>query len=164
MEPTPSYKPSKSADRDLNKKKQTKKHQRHKVSNDPLSLDATRIRVTMRCDVLCGGRKAESNERSRETFSVHLHASATHVLILPLGRRRRLYTARGHTTCTTCGESVPASNTHTHTHTHTFNGPFYGTTRVSRYQNPDRQPRQHPTTQFFTGKPVSKSPSDQKIE
>jgi len=24
--------------------------------------------------------------------------------------------------------------THTHTHTHTFNGPFSGTTRVSRYQ------------------------------
>ena len=23
---------------------------------------------------------------------------------------------------------------HTHTHTHTFNGPFSGTTRVSRYQ------------------------------
>jgi len=25
-------------------------------------------------------------------------------------------------------------STHTHTHTHTFNGPFSGTTRVSRYQ------------------------------
>jgi len=25
-------------------------------------------------------------------------------------------------------------NTHTHTHTHPFNGPFSGTTRVSRYQ------------------------------
>ena len=24
--------------------------------------------------------------------------------------------------------------THTHTHTHTFNGPFSGTTQVSRYQ------------------------------
>ena len=58
---------------------------------------------------------------------------------------------------------------------HTFNGPFSGTTQVSRYQKgktnldfteardsewhqlghaslhlaPDRQPRQHPTTQFF---------------
>ena len=26
------------------------------------------------------------------------------------------------------------NNTHTHTHTHPFNGPFSGTTRVSRYQ------------------------------
>ena len=26
------------------------------------------------------------------------------------------------------------SSTHTHTHTHTFNGPFSGTTQVSRYQ------------------------------
>jgi len=26
------------------------------------------------------------------------------------------------------------TNTHTHTHTHAFNGPFSGTTRVSRYQ------------------------------
>ena len=25
-------------------------------------------------------------------------------------------------------------HTHTHTHTHPFNGPFAGTTRVSRYQ------------------------------
>ena len=25
-------------------------------------------------------------------------------------------------------------HTHTHTHTHTFNGPFSGTTQVSRYQ------------------------------
>jgi len=29
--------------------------------------------------------------------------------------------------------TVPAC-THAHTHTHTFNGPFSGTTRVSRYQ------------------------------
>jgi len=65
-----------------------------------------------------------------------------------------------------------------HTHTHTFNGPFSGTTRVSRYQKgknqcgfywskrqwvavasagtyaslhlaPDRWPHQHPTTQFL---------------
>jgi len=27
-----------------------------------------------------------------------------------------------------------STHTHTHTHTHTFNGPFSGTTRVSRYQ------------------------------
>jgi len=68
---------------------------------------------------------------------------------------------------------------HTHTHTHSFNGPFSGTTRVSQYQKGkpiwilleqetvsgsgiswaictfapcSRQiPRQHPTTQFFTG-------------
>ena len=26
------------------------------------------------------------------------------------------------------------THTHTHTHTHTFNGPFFGTTQVSRYQ------------------------------
>jgi len=26
------------------------------------------------------------------------------------------------------------THTHTHTHTHTFNGPFSGTTQVSRYQ------------------------------
>ena len=26
------------------------------------------------------------------------------------------------------------THTHTHTHTHPFNGPFFGTTRVSRYQ------------------------------
>ena len=26
------------------------------------------------------------------------------------------------------------THTHTHTHTHPFNGPFYGTTRVSQYQ------------------------------
>ena len=26
------------------------------------------------------------------------------------------------------------SHTHTHTHTHPFNGPFSGTTKVSRYQ------------------------------
>ena len=55
--------------------------------------------------------------------------------------------------------SINISHTHTHTHTHTqpFNGPFSGTTQVSRYQKetvsgsgislhpaPDRQPRQHP--------------------
>jgi len=61
-----------------------------------------------------------------------------------------------------------------HTHTHPFNGPFSGTTQVSRYQNldfteardsewqwlgsaslhlaPDRQPHQHTTTLFFTGR------------
>ena len=69
--------------------------------------------------------------------------------------------------------------THTHKHTHPFNGPFSRTTQVSRYQKgktnldvteardsewqwhqleqtyaslhhaPDRQPSQHPTTQFF---------------
>jgi len=60
------------------------------------------------------------------------------------------------------------------THTHPFNGPFSGTTQVSRYQNldfteardsewqwlgsaslhlaPDRQPHQHTTTLFFTGR------------
>ena len=30
--------------------------------------------------------------------------------------------------------SASVTNTHTHTHTHPFNGPFSGTTRVSRYQ------------------------------
>jgi len=30
--------------------------------------------------------------------------------------------------------SLSLSHTHTHTHTHPFNGPFSGTTQVSRYQ------------------------------
>jgi len=30
--------------------------------------------------------------------------------------------------------SIQLSHTHTHTHTHPFNGPFSGTTQVSRYQ------------------------------
>jgi len=34
--------------------------------------------------------------------------------------------------CMTGGTCL--THTHTHTHTHTFNGPFSGTTRVSRYQ------------------------------
>ena len=32
------------------------------------------------------------------------------------------------------GQMLFLTPTHTHTHTHTFNGPFFGTTRVSRYQ------------------------------
>ena len=31
-------------------------------------------------------------------------------------------------------KSQYAPRSHTHTHTHTFNGPFSGTTQVSRYQ------------------------------
>ena len=31
-------------------------------------------------------------------------------------------------------ENCVTHDTHTHTHTHPFNGPFSGTTRVSRYQ------------------------------
>ena len=38
------------------------------------------------------------------------------------------------TTLTSPTYSDMASSTHTHTHTHPFNGPFSGTTRVSRYQ------------------------------
>ena len=76
-----------------------------------------------------------------------------------------------------------------HTHTHPFNGPFSRTTQVSRYQKgktnldftearewvavasagtyaslhlaPDRQPRQHPTTQFFTGRMPFLPPNQQ---
>ena len=38
--------------------------------------------------------------------------------------------------CSMCAVSQKHRHTHTHTHTHThpFNGPFSGTTRVSRYQ------------------------------
>jgi len=78
---------------------------------------------------------------------------------------------------------------YTHTHTHPFNGPFSGTTQVSRYQKgktnldftgarqwvaveptgpyaslhlaPDRQPRQHPTIQFFTGRMPFLQPNQQ---
>jgi len=79
---------------------------------------------------------------------------------------------------------------HTHTHTQPFNGPLSRTTRVSRYQKgktnldftearewvavasaepyaslhlaPDRQPRQHPTTQFFTGRMPFLPPNQQR--
>jgi len=72
---------------------------------------------------------------------------------------------------------------HTHTHTLPFNGPFSGTTQVSQYQKgktnldftgardsewqwrlhlaPDRQPCQHPTAQFFTGRMPFLPPSQQ---
>jgi len=78
---------------------------------------------------------------------------------------------------------------YTHTHTHSFNGPFSRTTRVGRYQKgktnldftksrdsewqwhqlaysslhlaPDRQPRQHLTTQFFTGRMPFLPPNQQ---
>ena len=33
-----------------------------------------------------------------------------------------------------CMHGISGVATHTHTHTHTFNGPFSGTTRMSRYQ------------------------------
>jgi len=65
-----------------------------------------------------------------------------------------------------------------YTHTHTFNGPFSRTTRVGRYQTvsgsgiswtyaslhlaPDRQPRQHLTTQFFTGRMPFLPPNQQR--
>ena len=76
------------------------------------------------------------------------------------------------------------------THTHPFNGPFSRTTRVGRYQKgktnldftksrdsewqwhqlaysslhlaPDRQPRQHLTTQFFTGRMPFLPPNQQR--
>jgi len=72
-----------------------------------------------------------------------------------------------------------------HTHTQPFNGPFSRTTRVSRYQSgfywskrqwvamasagpyaslhlaPDRQPHQHPTTLFFTGRMPLLPPNQQ---
>ena len=78
-------------------------------------------------------------------------------------------------------------------HTHPFNGPFSGTTQVSRYQKgktnldfteatdsewqwhqlgymhyaslhlaPDRQPSQHPTTLFFTGRMPFLPPNQQR--
>ena len=78
-----------------------------------------------------------------------------------------------------------SSITTTTTTLHTFNGPLSGTTRVSRYQKgktnpdfteardvewqwhqlhlaPDRQPRQHPTTQFFTGRLPFLPPNQQR--
>ena len=75
----------------------------------------------------------------------------------------------------------------THTYIHPSNGPLYGTTRVSQYQkvktNLDfteardsgiswaicksaprsRQPRQHPTTQFFTGPMPFLQPNQQRL-
>jgi len=76
------------------------------------------------------------------------------------------------------------------THTHPFNGPLSKTTWVSWYQKgktnldfteardtewqwhqlgyaslhlaPDRQPRQHPTTQFFTGRMPFLPPNQQR--
>ena len=33
-----------------------------------------------------------------------------------------------------CAHAILSSPTDTHTHTHPFNGPFSGTTQVSRYQ------------------------------
>jgi len=36
--------------------------------------------------------------------------------------------------CKCSGRLFQMTGAHTHTHTHTFNGPFSGTTRVSRYQ------------------------------
>jgi len=78
----------------------------------------------------------------------------------------------------------------THTHTHPFNGPFSGTTQVSHYQKgktnldfteasdsewqwhqlghmrlhlaPDRQPHQHSTTLFFTGRMPFLPPNQQR--
>ena len=79
----------------------------------------------------------------------------------------------------------------THTNTHPFNGPFSGTTQVSRYEKdknqsgfywskrqwvavasagpyaslhlaPDRQPHQHPTTLFFTGRMPFLLPNQQR--
>jgi len=72
-----------------------------------------------------------------------------------------------------------------HTHKHPFNGPLSGTTQVSRYQKgkinldftgagdsewqwhqlllgPDRQPCQHPTTLFFTGRMPFLPPNQQR--
>jgi len=43
-------------------------------------------------DLLGGFRKSHSNESWRQTFGVHLHACSTHVIVLPLGHVRRLYT------------------------------------------------------------------------
>ena len=80
---------------------------------------------------------------------------------------------------------------HSVIHTHPFNGPLSGTTQVSRYQKgknqsgfywserqwvamasagpyaslhlaPDRQLRQHPTTQFFTGRMPFLPPNQQR--
>ena len=77
--------------------------------------------------------------------------------------------------------AVPTTS---HTHTQPFNGPFFRDYPVSRYQKgktnldfteakdsewqyaslhlaPDRQPCQHPTTQFFTGRMPFLPPSQQ---
>ena len=68
---------------------------------------------------------------------------------------------------------------YTHTHTHPFNGSLSGTTRVSRYQKGktnldftgardsewqwhNREPHQHPTNQFFTGRMPFLPPNQQR--
>ena len=76
------------------------------------------------------------------------------------------------------------THTHARTHAHLFNGPFSGTTLVSRYQKgksnldrvavasvgpyaglhlaPDRLPCQHPTTQFFADRMPFLPPNQQR--
>jgi len=57
-----------------------------------------------------------------------------------LRRRRYSVLLNDVTSCTLppapclCTFNLQFNNTHTHTHTHPFNGPFSGTTQVSRYQ------------------------------
>jgi len=86
--------------------------------------------------------------------------------------------------------ATDSESCHYNTHTHTFNGPLSRTTRVSRYQKgkpiwiywsksqwvavasagpyaslhlaQDRQPCQHPTTQFFTGRMPFLPPNQQR--
>jgi len=97
----------------------------------------------------------------------------------------------GRLSCILWEQEGPRVGSTTHTHTHPFNGPFSGTTQVSRYQKgktksgfywskrqwvavasagpyarlhcaPDRQPCQHPTTQFFTGRMPCLPPNQQR--
>ena len=109
------------------------------------------------------------------------------VVLFPVARcRPRLVSRADRRTCKTT-----LSLARLHTHTHTFNGPFSGTTRVSRYQKgktnldfteardsewqwhqlgpyarlhlaPDMYPRQHPTTLFFTGRMPFLLPNQQR--
>jgi len=60
---------------------------------------------------------------------------------------------------------------HTHAHTHPFNGPFSGTTQVSRYQKGKTNldfteardsAHQHPPLSFFTGRITFLPPNQQR--
>ena len=82
-----------------------------------------------RLDAQPARQLAARGARRRLEHGVRAHRAAH----LPASTALSFYCSRQNSPAKHCNWNT-VTHTHTHTHTHTFNGPFSGTTLVSRYQ------------------------------
>jgi len=89
------------------------------------------IRVRMKLHSVAGTYMIRSVDRQHEGRYICVVSNTLGKIELPVN-----VTVLGTTVHDVCPYCIHthARYTHTHTHTHTFNGPFSGTTRVSRYR------------------------------